>query len=390
MRGAVLPVLAAALLGLWPVAAGAQTDPPPGPTRYIAFGDSITAGVGDDDERELKGYPPRLETLLRDAGRDAVVANYGVGGERTIEGITRIDSVLREGGDVLLLMEGSNDISIGVSMETTLFNLGEMARRAETRGIAAVHATVIPRIPTARVDSVNLLNQEMNQRIREIAGLNGRRLVDNFDFFGRLDDRFVLYYWDDPIDGVGHPNGAGYDLMAGEFFDVITGVDSTPPVPGLMVPANGERNVSPGETLFVTVWDFGAGIDTAATHLRVNGVEVPATLEGGGGRATLTYAPEGGFANVVLVDLVSRDLATPANSTDRQVAKFIVAGTPFLQGDIDESGRVDGVDLVRLARIFGSARGEPRYNGKLDFAFDGVIDGEDLAILAANFGRSSF
>ena len=74
--------------------------------------------------------------------------NRGVGGEKTPEGLSRIDQVLDEGGDVLLLMEGSNDISRNISIETTLFDLGEMARRAEERGLEVVHATVIPRIPT--------------------------------------------------------------------------------------------------------------------------------------------------------------------------------------------------------------------------------------------------
>ncbi|HEX6862979.1 MAG TPA: hypothetical protein VF414_09200, partial [Thermoanaerobaculia bacterium] len=58
------------------VAAGAQAQ-----TAYIGFGDSITAGVGDDDLRTEKGYTPRLEALLQGAGINAVVENHGVGGE---------------------------------------------------------------------------------------------------------------------------------------------------------------------------------------------------------------------------------------------------------------------------------------------------------------------
>ena len=58
-------------------AAAAQT-----PARCKAFGDSITAGVGDDPGRETPGYPPRLEELVP----GLVVDNRGVGAERTPEG----------------------------------------------------------------------------------------------------------------------------------------------------------------------------------------------------------------------------------------------------------------------------------------------------------------
>ena len=52
------------------------------------------------------------------------------------------------------------------------------------------------------------------------------------------------------------------------------------------------------------------------------------------------------------------------------------------------SGRVDGFDLVVLARAFGSVAGAPAYDPAVDLDRDGDIDGDDLAILAANFGQS--
>src|SRR5215218_3096117 len=94
------------------LAASAQAQ-----TAYIGFGDSITAGVGDDDLRTEKGYPPRLEALLQGAAINAVVENYGVPGEDTVQGLSRINGVLNEAalsGDVLILMEGTNDISRGI------------------------------------------------------------------------------------------------------------------------------------------------------------------------------------------------------------------------------------------------------------------------------------
>ena len=90
------------------------------------------------------------------------------------------------------------------------------------------------------------------------------------------------------------------------------------------------------------------------------------------------------------VELRTRDLATPANVFDGEIARFVIAGTTFLDGDLDRSGRVDGADLVNFARAFGAREGSSRYERAADFDDDGDVDGEDLAVLASNFGRASF
>ena len=54
--------------------------------------------------------------------------------------------------------------------------------------------------------------------------------------------------------------------------------------------------------------------------------------------------------------------------------------------DIDLSGRIDGLDLNRLALIFGVSEADGMYNPDCDFDGNGWIDGDDLAYLAAYFG----
>jgi hypothetical protein len=93
---------------------------------------------------------------------------------------------------------------------------------------------------------------------------------------------------------------------------------------------------------------------------------------------------------VITYGVRSQDLAKPSNVLDRSLARFIVAGTKFLDGDLNRDGRVDGQDLVILALAFGSRRGDPRYNPAADLNADSAVDGKDLAILAGNFGQSSF
>ena len=59
-----------------------------------------------------------------------------------------------------------------------------------------------------------------------------------------------------------------------------------------------------------------------------------------------------------------------------------------LTGDVDGSGRVDGIDNSRLAWSFGSGVGGDRWFAPADLNGDGVVDGQDLALLASNFGNS--
>jgi lysophospholipase L1-like esterase len=357
-------------------------------TAYIGFGDSITKGVGDPAEL---GYPPRLQALLQGAGLNAVVENYGVGGEDTVQGLSRLPGVLNEAalsGDVLILMEGTNDISRSIPVETTRFNLNQMAERAENRGMTVIHATTIPRLPDAKFDSANITNTWLNQNIRDMAGRRGRKLADPFEAFSATPNLFTLYYYQGNDDPVGHPNGAGYDFLAQIFSDVIRNVDHMPPVTGLVSPAHGAKEVSAGAAITVEVWDFGVGIDLAATTLKINGVATGVTPTGDRKKAVFTYQPPAPLTGIVSVGLSSRDLAVPPNTVDHEVVSFTIAGTQLLTGDLDQNGRVDGADLLRFARRFGARLGEALYSPSADFNNDGIVDGQDLAVLANNFGKS--
>lgn len=377
------PIAAAGALLAY-LAAPPPVDPQ-SPTVYVAFGDSITEGVGDE---EGGGYPPRLEALLLARNRNADVRNRGVAGESTAEGLTRIDTVLTQGGDVLLLMEGTNDIPKSISLESTAFNLGEMARKAEQAGLDVVIATVIPRSPFASVDDDNVLTQQFNEIVRDLAGTSGRALADPFEEFITTPDVFDQLYDDDPLDPVGHPNARGYDRLARVFQDVILGIDSMPPVTGLTRPQVGRTGVRPNVRLRMDVWDFGEGINQGETDLLINGSVVDASITGNSRLLRIEYGSPQPFTGLVEIGLRSRDRASPPNTVDRVVSWFRVAGEE-LEGDINADGRVDGVDLVLLARSFGATAAEIRYLPEADFNRDEVVDGEDLAVLASHFGESA-
>jgi lysophospholipase L1-like esterase len=368
--------------------------PPPAAAqlRYIAFGDSITEGFGDESPAfDGEGYPARLEALLRERGVSASVDNFGLGGEDTVEAMGRVNSVLNAGGDVFLLMEGTNDITNNISPETTLENLREMARRGDLRGFRVVHGTLIPRLPNVAIDYRNVITQRLAQSIRDLAGFQGRRVADAFEVFSNQTSLYTRLYTPSKgsEDPVGHPNAVGYDLLARVFADVETARDNVGPVAGLSNPRAGATQVAANAPLLLDVWDLGSELDVASLRLVVNGAEVTPVRDGSGDLVTLGYAPPTPWTGVVRVGLRGRDTASPANETNKEVLRFVVAGTQLLTGDIDQDGRVDGEDLVTFALHFGQRKtSSNHFFAAADFDASGEINGVDLAALAANFGRS--
>jgi acyl-CoA thioesterase-1 len=63
-----------------------------GTKTIVAFGDSLTAGLGVPIE---DAYPARLERRLRAEGYNYRVVNAGVSGDTTAGGLRRVDWALR-------------------------------------------------------------------------------------------------------------------------------------------------------------------------------------------------------------------------------------------------------------------------------------------------------
>jgi lysophospholipase L1-like esterase len=361
--------------------------PAAGAVRAIlAFGDSITAGVGDSRPEPDRGYPARLAALLAEAGVAAEVRNLGVPGETTAEGLARLPAALAAGGNLLLLMEGTNDVSHDVSPETIAYNLREMGRLASQRGIEPIFATLIPRGPAAPTDPRNLQTERVAWELRDLAYRDGAGLVDAYAVFTRTREVFGRLYAD-PY----HPNAEGYDLLAKAFAEMLLGIDTVAPVAAFVRPADGESGVPPTSELTFYLYDHLSGVDAAHATMLIDGEPVAATVSSSvPRRLAFTYRPATPLANVVRLGYRARDLATPPNEIEETLATFVVAGTELLTGDLDRDGRVDGRDLVAFAVLFGSNAGDGRYDPRGDLDRNGRIDGLDLALLAANFGRSAF
>jgi len=90
--------------------------------RIVAFGDSLTAGLGVAQE---EAYPARLQRELDAAGYRYRVINAGVSGDTTAGGVRRVDWVLNSKPTVVILELGANDGLRGIDPTETRSNLGQ-------------------------------------------------------------------------------------------------------------------------------------------------------------------------------------------------------------------------------------------------------------------------
>ena len=372
---------------------GCAVAGPAAAVKVLAFGDSLTAGTGDE---EGLGYPRRLEKKL-DEGSEVV--NLGEAGETTVIGLSRIESALRVGGDVLLLMEGTNDVSAiftgELSIESTLANLDTMISKTRDAGIEAVLSSIIPRSPMAKRDRHNKTTLSLVGELRELAIGRDLRFADAYDLFDPeiVPGYFADYYDQDPEDVIGHLNAAGYDTLTDAFADLLNEVDSQPPVIGNFEPGP-LPNIIPGSSrITIPVYDFknGAGLDLQQTQLMINGNVVTDGTESDGDarKVVLSHKGEKALGCRAVLRVVAQDLAEPPNTLDRTIAIYAITGRTVLPGDVNFDCSVDGVDLVSLALRYGLDSADTGYGLIWDLNRDGVIDEIDLETLLGNFGKSS-
>jgi acyl-CoA thioesterase-1 len=113
-------------LALAPAAAAAATE-----RTIVALGDSLTAGYGLPQK---DAFAARLDAALDAAGIKARVVNAGVSGDTSAGGLARIDWLLAEKPDLVIVELGANDALRGLDPEETRRNLGAIIDRIKQAG----------------------------------------------------------------------------------------------------------------------------------------------------------------------------------------------------------------------------------------------------------------
>jgi acyl-CoA thioesterase I len=172
----------------------------------VAFGDSLTAGLGAPPGQS---YPDYLQRDLAKAGYDYRMVNLGVSGNTTKDGLERLPDVLRLKPQLVIVGFGGNDGLRGVPVAEIRDNLGQILAGLDKAHIKVLLAgiTLPPNYGEVYVNSFNALFPALAKQYH----------VPLLPFI-------LQGVWDKPgmmqEDGI-HPTGEGNALVAQNFLPAV-------------------------------------------------------------------------------------------------------------------------------------------------------------------------
>jgi len=180
--------------------------PLPAQTLHIlAFGDSLTAGLGLDP---ADAFPARLEKALKARGHDIVIANAGVSGDTSTAAAERLDWSLVPDIDGVIVELGANDALRGIDPAKTEIALDGI--------LTKLHKCKLPVLLAGMLAPRNL----------------GQDYGAAFDaIFPRLAQKHGILFYPFFLDGVAadpalnqpdglHPNSKGVDMIVSRILPV--------------------------------------------------------------------------------------------------------------------------------------------------------------------------
>jgi lysophospholipase L1-like esterase len=197
-------------------------------TRFLAFGDSLTAGeqvVPGTEDLETRAnpdaaYPAVLARLLqaRYASQTFTVVNRGKPAEQAARALGRFaDELLMNSPEAAIILEGVNDIIVAdtgaLGIDAAERGVSELAAHARNRHIKVYLVTLPPTKAGRRRVPISLITG-FNDRLRVIARGEGAVLIDIFTPLSQDIDAMV------GSDGL-HLTEAGYKRVAETIFAAL-------------------------------------------------------------------------------------------------------------------------------------------------------------------------
>jgi len=113
-----------------PAESEASAPEPDSRSTVVFLGNSLTAGLGVDPR---EAFPARIQVKIDDARLSFRVINAGVSGETTAGGLRRLDWILDQAPQVVVIALGANDALRGAPPAAVRTNLQQMIDRTRAR-----------------------------------------------------------------------------------------------------------------------------------------------------------------------------------------------------------------------------------------------------------------
>lgn len=166
--------------------------------RIVAFGDSLTAGLGVAPEQT---YPAQLQKQLDALGHRYQVLNAGVSGETSAGGLRRVSWVLTGKPSVVILELGGNDGLRGLSLPETRSHLDAIIRQLKEAQVQVILAGM--KLPPNYGEDYT---RQFESMYRDLAKAHSVPLIP-FLLEGVGGDQKL-----NQADGI-HPTGEGYRIV---------------------------------------------------------------------------------------------------------------------------------------------------------------------------------
>ncbi len=178
-----------------------------GPVKIAILGDSLAAGYGLSPPQ---AFPARLQAALQRRARNATILNHGVSGDTTAGGLERIDWMLADKPDIVLVQLGGNDALRGSDPAGTERNLDAIITKLKATGVTVWLAGMLaPRNFGPEYAA------QFDGLYKKLADKHG---VPLYPFFldGVAQDPAL-----NQADGI-HPNAQGVDIMVDRILPFVT------------------------------------------------------------------------------------------------------------------------------------------------------------------------
>ena len=187
-----------------------ETGEPRAPL-IAAFGDSLSSGYGLEPLEALeKGFAPALQRALADISLRADVQNHGRAGDTTYDALDRVEWLLSEKPDIVVVEFGANDILRGcLPPSHTRANLDSVLEKIRAAGAMIVVAGMLAPLNCGKehADAFNPIFSELAEKHE----------AEFYPFF--LKDVVLVPELNLP-DGL-HPNAEGTSIIAKNIAPVV-------------------------------------------------------------------------------------------------------------------------------------------------------------------------